>query len=51
MRSLDGAKLGLGACALVLFAWSIRTGAPEYRWAAVACLLAAFLLRFARPRA
>lgn len=51
MRSVDGAKLGLGVCALVLFAWSIRTGLPVYRWAAIACLLSAFLLRFVRPRA
>jgi len=51
MRPVDGVKLGLGACALVLFAWSLKSEAPVFRWAALACLVAAFLLRFARPRA
>ncbi len=51
MRRIDAFKVGLALCALVLFAWSIRTNVPEYRWAALACLLAAFLIRFIRPRA
>lgn len=51
MRRVDAYKVGLAICAFALFAWSIRTGAPEYRWAALACLLAAFAIRFIRPRA
>jgi hypothetical protein len=48
---LDSLKLGFAACALVLFAWSLRADESVYRWAAIACLLVAFLLRFMRPRA
>lgn len=51
MKTLDAFKLSLGACAVVLFAWSLHTGEALFRWAAIACLLAAFLLRFVRPRA
>lgn len=51
MRRVDAFKIGLAACAVVLFAWSIRSGVAAYRLAAIACLLGAFLLRFARPRA
>lgn len=51
MRRIDAFKVGLALCAVALFAWSIRSGAPEYRWAALACLLAAFLIRFIRPKA
>lgn len=51
MRPIDGIKLGLGACAIALFAWSLRSEAQVFRWAALACLVAAFLLRFARPKA
>lgn len=51
MRRIDAFKLGLALCAFVLFGWSMRTGAQEYRWAALVCLLAAFLIRFTRRRA
>lgn len=51
MRPLDGVKLGLAACAVALFAWSIRVNSDAFRWAAIACLLAAFLLRFVRRKA
>lgn len=46
MRRIDTFKLGLAACAALLFAWGVRTDAQPYRWAAIACLVAAFLLRF-----
>jgi hypothetical protein len=51
MRRIDAFKIGLALCAVALFAWSARSAAPEYRWAALACLLAAFMIRFVRPRA
>ena len=51
MRRIDAFKVGLALCAAVLFAWSLHTEAAYFRWAALACLLAAFLLRFVRPRA
>jgi hypothetical protein len=50
MRTVDAVKLALAACAVVLFAWSLRADAEVFRWAAIACLLVAFLLRFVRPR-
>ena len=51
MRRVDAFKVGLAVCAVVLFALSMRSGTDYFRWAALACLLAAFLLRFIRPRA
>jgi hypothetical protein len=51
MRRIDAFKLGLAGCALVLFAWSMKSGSVEFRWAALACLLAAFLIRFISPKA
>ena len=51
MRRIDSFKIGLAICAIVLFAFSIRSGVTAYRLAAIACLLGAFLLRFVRPRA
>jgi hypothetical protein len=51
MRRIDAFKLGLALCAVALFGWSVRSDAQQFRWAALACLLAAFLLRFIRPRA
>jgi hypothetical protein len=51
VRRIDAFKVGLALCAVALFAWSIRGDAPEFRWAALVCLLAAFLLRFIAPRA
>lgn len=50
MRRIDRFKLGLTACAAVLFALGIRNDAPQFRWAAIACLVAAFALRFVGPR-
>jgi len=51
MRTIDAYKVGLTLCAVALFAWSLKTDTQEFRWAAIACLLAAFLIRFIRPRA
>jgi hypothetical protein len=51
MRRIDAFKLGLALCAVALFGWSVRSDAQQFRWAALVCLLAAFLLRFIRPRA
>ncbi len=51
MSRIDAFKVGLALCAAVLFAWSLHADAEYFRWAALACLLAAFLLRFVRPRA
>ena len=50
MRRIDTFKLALAACAAVLFTWGIRAGSEPARWAAIACLAAAVLLRFIRPR-
>ncbi|MDQ2889139.1 MAG: hypothetical protein M3R65_01120 [Gemmatimonadota bacterium] len=50
MRRIDAFKVGLALCAVALFALSMRGDVPYYRWAALACLLAAFALRFVRPR-
>jgi hypothetical protein len=50
MRPIDSFKVALAFCAVALFALSLRSGTEAYRWAALACLLAAFLLRFVRPR-
>lgn len=50
MRRVESFKLALAACAAVLFAWGIRSDAPVFRWAAIACLVAAVALRFVGPR-
>lgn len=50
MRVIDTLKLALAALAAVLFFWGIRADAEAARWAAIGCLVAAFLLRFIRPR-
>lgn len=50
MRRVDGFKVGLAFCALILFALSLRSELPYYRYAALACLLAAFALRFVGRR-
>jgi hypothetical protein len=48
---VDSFKVGLALCAVALFGLSLRSDSAPMRWAAIACLLAAFLLRFVRPRA
>lgn len=50
MRRVDSFKLVLAVCAALLFAWGIRSDAPAFRWAAIACLLGAVALRFIGPR-
>lgn len=50
MRRIDAFKLALAACAAVLLAWGIRNDASPYRWAGIACLVVAFLLRFVGRR-
>lgn len=49
MTQLTTLKLALGLIAVLLFAWSLRTGDDRARWAAIAFLTAAVLLRFVRP--
>lgn len=50
MRRIEAYKLALAACAAILLFWGIRTGTESYRWAGIALLVAAVLLRFVRPR-
>jgi hypothetical protein len=50
MRRIDIFKLMLALCAAILFVWGLRTDQTAYRWAAIACLAAAVLLRFISPR-
>lgn len=50
MRAADIAKLILALAAAILFAWSLRTGADEPRWIAIALLAIAVALRWWRPR-
>jgi len=50
MRRIDTYKLALAGCAAVLLFWGIRTGSEAYRWAGIALLAVAVLLRFIRPR-
>jgi Zn-dependent membrane protease YugP len=50
MRRIDTFKLSLAACAVVLVFWGIRIGSEAYRWAGIALLAAAVMLRFIRPR-
>ena len=50
MTRIDSFKVGLALCAVALFALSMRSDSAPLRWAAIACLLAAFLLRFVRSR-
>jgi hypothetical protein len=51
MRRVYVVKLILSACAVLLLGWGIRTDQTVYRWAGIACLVAAVFLRFAKPRA
>jgi len=46
MTPLTVAKLTLALIAAIMFALSIRTDEPALRWAAIAFLSAAVLLRF-----
>jgi hypothetical protein len=46
MTPLTVAKLALALMAAILFAYGVRTDIPPLRWAAIAFLLAAVLLRF-----
>ena len=46
MTPITVAKLALALMAAILFAYGVRTDIPPLRWAAIAFLLAAVLLRF-----
>ena len=46
MTPLTVAKLALALMAAILFAYGVRTDIPPLRWAAIAFLVAAVLLRF-----
>ncbi len=46
MRPLTTAKLALTLAAAVLFGLGIRSDSPALRWAAIAFLVIAVLLRF-----
>lgn len=50
MRRVDIFKLTLAGAAAVALFWGTRTDAAGVRWAGVALLAAAVLLRFVRPR-
>lgn len=49
MRPIDTFKLLLALCAAVLLAYGIRTEQSPYRWAGIACLAIAVILRFFKP--
>jgi hypothetical protein len=51
MRRVDVVKLILSVCAVLLLGWGIRIDQAVYRWAGIACLAAAVLLRFSQSRA
>ena len=50
MRRVDTIKLAFAAIAAVLLFWGIRTESEAFRWAGIALLAAAVVLRFIRPR-
>ena len=50
MPSLMAIRLGLAITALILFGLGIRSEAPYLRWAGIAFLGAALVLRFAGRR-
>ena len=50
-QTLTRLKLALALMAAILFGYGIRVDAPNLRWAGVALLVLAVLLRFVGPRA
>jgi hypothetical protein len=50
MSPFTTAKLALMLVAAVLLAWGIRADDSPLRWAGIAFLLAALVLRFFKPR-
>lgn len=44
------AKLALATVAAILFGWGIRNDDTSLRWAGMACLFVAVLLRFFQPK-
>jgi hypothetical protein len=50
MSPVTTAKLALMLAAALLLAWGIRTDNSALRWAGIAFLFAALVLRFFRPR-
>lgn len=50
MRPVDIIKLVLALIAAVLLFWGIKTDSEAFRWAGIALLAAAVVLRFIRPR-
>ncbi|MEK6613017.1 MAG: hypothetical protein AABZ29_09560 [Gemmatimonadota bacterium] len=51
MTVLTTLKLSLALTGIILFGASIRFEAPALRWAGLACVAAAWLLRFRKPPA
>lgn len=51
MSRLTQAKVVLAVIGVVLFGAGVRLEYTELRWAGLACVAVAWLLRFARPRA
>jgi hypothetical protein len=50
LRRVDTFKLALALCATILLAWGIRADDAAVRWAGIACLAAAVVLRFIGPK-
>ena len=49
MTALTTMKLSLALAGILLFGASIRFEMPAFRWAGLACVAAAWLLRFRKP--
>lgn len=50
MDRINVAKIALALAGVGIFAWGIRSEDSVVRWVGIACVVAAFLLRFARKR-
>ena len=50
MSPFTTAKLALMLVAAVLFGWGMRIDDAALRWAGIACLFIALVLRFFKPR-
>jgi hypothetical protein len=50
MSQFTKAKIALMLVAAVFLTWGIRTDDSLLRWAGIACLVAALVLRFFKPR-
>jgi Na+(H+)/acetate symporter ActP len=50
MDRINVAKIALALAGVGIFAWGIRSEDMVVRWVGIACVVAAFLLRFVRKR-